>query len=140
MTTILADAKAGVMVCDTKCVDGNVWFPLTKVVRVGKELVGMAGDVKEGRAWLKWYQGGKKGPRPKLEDFAALSLREDGVYSVEADGLELLIERGFYAVGSGGACAMAAFMAGADAETAVRIACQIDTGSGGDVIVHRLKS
>jgi hypothetical protein len=140
VTTIFADAKAGVMVCDSKCVDGGVWLPLTKVTRIADELVGIAGNVKEGQAWLKWYRGGKKGPRPKLEDFAALSLRNDGLYSIESDGLELLIERGFHGVGSGGACAIAAFMAGADAEASVQIAARIDTGTGGDVVVHTLKS
>jgi ATP-dependent protease HslVU (ClpYQ) peptidase subunit len=50
------------------------------------------------------------------------------------------IARGFIGIGTGGTCATAAFMAGADAETAVYIACQIDQSSGGDVVVHTLKS
>lgn len=138
MTTIFADAKEGVMVCDSKCSAGGTWYPIPKVFRVGNELVGIAGNVKEGRAWLKWYQNGKKGPRPKTEDFVALGLRSDGLYELCADGLELKIERGHHGVGSGGGNALAAFMAGADPERAVHIACLIDTGSGGDIVVHRL--
>ena len=32
-----------------------------------------------------------------------------------------------------------ALLAGSTAQKAVQIACEIDTGSGGDVLVHRLK-
>lgn len=139
MTTIFADHGSGVMVCDSKCSSDGSWYPVTKVFRVRDELIGIAGSLKEGRAWLKWYSGGKRGVRPKLESFAALSLRQDGLYELCSDGLELLVERGFLGVGSGGACATAAFMAGAEPFKAVQIACQIDVGSGGDVISHSLK-
>jgi ATP-dependent protease HslVU (ClpYQ) peptidase subunit len=139
VTTIFACEKAGVMVTDSRCTSDGIWLPMTKVHRVGQELVGIAGNVKDGLAWLKWYRGGAKGARPKLESFSALVLRNDGLYSFESDGLEMKVERGFHGIGSGGACAIAAFMAGVDAERAVHIACAIDTASGGDVIVHRLK-
>lgn len=129
------------MACDSKCNGGGTWYPITKVFRVGDELIGMAGSVKEARSWLKWYQGGKKGPRPKTEDFVALSLRADGLYELCADGLELKVERGYHGIGSGGGYALAAFMGGnKDARECVLIACDIDTGSGGDVVVHTLKS
>lgn len=139
MTTIFADHKKGVMVCDSRCTDSSTWHPVTKVFQVGDELVGMAGDVKDGRAWLKWYQSGKKGARPKLENFIALSLRKDGVYEHGSDGLELLIERGFHGIGTGGPMAIAAYMAGADAVKSVHIAIAIDAGSGGEVHTHKLK-
>lgn len=139
MTTIFADAKSGVMVTDSKCTSAEVWYPMTKVHRVGKELVGLAGSVKESLAWLEWYRAGKKGVRPKLENFQGLCLRHDGLYELGPDGLVQLVERGFHGIGSGGGYAVAAFMAGADAERAVHIACGIDVGSGGDVVVHSLK-
>lgn len=138
MTTIFADVKTGVMVCDSKCTDNHTWYPITKVFRVKDELVGYAGDVKACRAWLKWYQSGKKGVRPKTESFEALSLRPDGLYEHCADGLEILIERGFHGVGSGGALAVAAFMAGATPSGAVDIALSIDSGSGGAIHIHEL--
>jgi hypothetical protein len=138
MTTVFADAANGVMVCDSKCSADGTWYPMTKVHRVGKELVGIAGNVRDGQAWLKWYQAGKKGPRPKLEAFEALILRAEGVYMACPDGLEMLVERGYHGAGSGGSLAVAAHMAGADAERAVHIACSIDSGSGGTVHVHRL--
>ncbi len=140
MTTIAADFSAGVMVSDSRCSAGATWYPMTKVHRVGSELVGIAGAVKDGHRWLKWYSGGKKGPHPKIEDFVALVLRADGLYDVSSDGLELRVERGKHAIGSGGGPALAVMLAGHDAKTAVEIACQVDTGSGGDVIVYHFKA
>lgn len=139
MTTIFADHKKRVMVCDSKAMGGATWYQVQKVYRVGDELVGFAGSLKECLAWLDWYSNGRKAKQPKLESFEALVLRSDGVYEMCADGLELRVERGFHGIGSGGPCAVAAFMAGADAKKAVDIACKIDNGSGGDVFVHRLK-
>lgn len=139
MTTIFADAKKGVMVCDSKAVGGGTWYEVQKVYRVGDELVGFAGSLKECLAWLEWYSNGRHGKPPKLESFEALCLRADGLYEFCSDGLELQVERGYHGVGSGGACAVAAFMAGADAKKAVEIACRIDNGSGGTVRVHKLK-
>lgn len=139
MTTILADKDQGLMVCDSKCSGGDVWFPMTKVHRVGDELVGIIGTVSQGTAWLDWYRGGMKGAKPNLTRFGALILRASGLYEVDVEGSEQLIERGFHGAGSGGGYALAAFMAGADAKRSVEIACQIDSGSGGDVVVHSLK-
>lgn len=141
MTTIFADARKGLMVCDSKCTADSEWFPMTKVFRIGDELVGCAGSVREAVSWLRWYSDGKKGPRPKTVDgFNSLILRKDGLFAVSADAFEMLVERGYYGIGSGGGIAVGAFMAGADAKKAVEIACLIDANSGGDVIVHRLKS
>lgn len=139
MTTIFADAKAGVMVCDSKISSGGTWYPATKVYRHNGELIGLAGDCKDGDAWLKWYRSGKKGPVPKGDEFEGLILRETGLYKLNTSAHEILMERGFHGVGSGGGCATAAFMAGADAQKSVQIACEIDAGSGGDVVVHKLK-
>jgi hypothetical protein len=140
MTTIFADYKKGVMVCDSKCTDGGAWFPMTKVTRNGDELIGISGNVKEAMAWVRWYLNGKKGARPKMEAFSGLILRADGLYSVSEDAFEMKVERGYHAAGSGGPCALAAFMAGADAKRAVEIACDIDVHSGGAVVVHKLKA
>ena len=140
MTTIFACAKAGVMVTDSKCSSNEVWYPMTKVHRIGKELVGLAGSVKESIAWLEWYRGGKKGVRPKLENFQGLCLRPDGLYELGHDGLVQLVERGYHGIGSGGGYAVAAHKAGVDPKRAVEIACEIDNGSGGEVIVHELKA
>lgn len=139
MTTIAADARAGVMVSESKCSDGNVWVPMTKVFRIGGGLFGFAGTVVDRERWLKWHRNGRKGARPKMDDFIALHLREDGqLYEISSDGLEMLIERGFTAIGSGAKAAIAAMILGHDAKAAVEVACLVDAGSGGDIRVFEL--
>lgn len=139
MTTILADAKKGVMVCDSKATFGGEWFPVKKVYRHGPELFGFAGTQSEGIRWLDWYSNGQRGKMPSISNVTIMILSEaGGVRLVETSGTVFSVERSFYAIGSGGTAAMGAYMAVADAKKAVCIACQIDAQSGGDVIVHKL--
>jgi ATP-dependent protease HslVU (ClpYQ) peptidase subunit len=141
MTTILADAKKGVMVCDSKATFGGEWFPVKKVFRHGDELFGFAGTQSEGVRWLDWYSTGQRGKMPSISNVSIMILgAESGVRLVEGSGSLFSVERSFYAIGSGATAARGAHMAGADAKKAVEIACKIDAGSGGDVIVHRLKA
>lgn len=140
MTTIFADAAAGVMVCDSMTGNGDQWWSDPhKVVRIGDELIGFAGLATESERWLAWYKGGQNGPMPKLGGATALILSPSGLRMLDSNGGYIPIVRGFMGSGSGGGEATAAFMAGVDAETAVYIACQIDPNSGGDVVVHTLK-
>lgn len=139
MTTIVADARVGVMVCDSRTTVGETWHPSTKVWRWGSELVGCAGTDDNIQRWRKWYEGGKRGARPKCENFCALILRDSGVWYAYDGGHECLIERGFHGIGTGGPSAIAVMLAGHDAKMAVEIACQVDVASGGEVILHRLK-
>jgi ATP-dependent protease HslVU (ClpYQ) peptidase subunit len=141
MTTILADAKRGVMVCDSKATFGSEWFPVQKVFRHEHELFGFAGTQSEGIRWLDWYANGQRGKMPSIANVGIMILSAaEGVRLVEGSGTLFSVERHFYAVGSGSTAAMGAFMAGADAKKAVEIACKIDAGSGGDIVVHKLKA
>lgn len=141
MTTILTDAKKGVMVCDSRAQMGGEWFPCKKVFAHQGALYGFAGVQTEGLRWLDWYTNGQRGKMPGIANVSIVMLdAENGVRLVEGSGSIFSVERHFYGIGSGGAAAMAAFMAGADARKAVEIACRIDSGSGGDIVVHRLKA
>jgi ATP-dependent protease HslVU (ClpYQ) peptidase subunit len=140
VTTILADAKKGVMVCDSKVTCGDQWWEdPNKVVRIGDELIGFCGVATEGDRWLAWYRAGQNGPMPKISNSSALILSPSGLRVMDSAGGTLPMDRGYMGVGSGGSLAVAAFLAGADAKKAVEIACQIDNLSGGRVIVHKLK-
>jgi ATP-dependent protease HslVU (ClpYQ) peptidase subunit len=140
VTTIFADAKKGVMVCDSKSTFGGEWFPSQKVFRAGNELFGFAGIATEGLRWLDWYSNGQRGKMPSIANVLVMILdAERGVRLVETSGNIFSVERHFFAVGTGATAAMGAYMAGADAKKAVEIACRIDAGSGGDVVVHKLK-
>jgi hypothetical protein len=141
MTTIAGDAKKGVMVCDSRTQIDGQWWPCTKVHRVGEWLVGGAGDSGTIRRFIKWFENGRKTPHPKMPDnFCMLSLGPDGLIYWSAAMIPEPIERGFHAIGSGGNAALGAMMNGADCKRAVEIACLIDTGTGGEVVVHKLKA
>jgi ATP-dependent protease HslVU (ClpYQ) peptidase subunit len=141
MTTIFADSKKGVMVCDSKCTSGDEWWEdANKVVRIGDELIGFAGVATEGERWLAWHKAGQNGPAPKITNSSALILGPSGLKVLESSGATFAVDRGYMGLGSGGKMATAAFMAGADAKRAVEIACQVDNLSGGRIYVHRLKA
>ena len=82
------------------------------------------------------WTAGKDAP---IGNISVLILSSEGLRIFESGGLCTPVERGWMAVGSGSTSAMGAFMAGADAKKAVEIACQIDTASGGQIHVHKLK-
>jgi ATP-dependent protease HslVU (ClpYQ) peptidase subunit len=112
-------------------------------------LIGVAGDCKDGDEWLDWHKGGRRGkpPKPKNPDeFSALILRKAGLFSVTEGAHEMKIDRGFHAIGSGGACAIAAYIAikrtgiQPDPRLCVQIAAEVDSSTGGRIIVHKLKA
>jgi ATP-dependent protease HslVU (ClpYQ) peptidase subunit len=141
MTTIFADAKRGVMACDTKVTTGDEWWEdLEKVVRIGDDLIGFCGVATEGERWLTWYRAGQNGPMPKIANSSALLLGPSGLRVLDSSGASYVMARGYMGIGSGGSLAVAAFRAGADPKKAVEIACEIDNRSGGRVIVPKLKA
>ena len=139
MTTVAVDHRTGVAASDSKCTIGAIWVTSTKIHRHKDELIGTAGTDAQCQRWLEWYRAGKKGAPPKFDQAEALVLRKDGVFYVEDGGSEFKVERGFHAIGSGAAAAMAVMLAGHSAEEAVRIAIQVDAQSGGEVQVFHLK-
>lgn len=139
MTTVIACARAGVMVCESKLTSGDMWMPGVKVRRVQGALYGFAGEWKGLTPWVSWLTGGRRGARPKIADaLFVLRLDENGVWDMSEPGAPQQIERGFHAIGSGAAAALGAYMAGASPAEAVAIACRIDAGSGGDIVTHSL--
>lgn len=140
MTTVAGDARLGVLVCDSRCVYGDTQVAITKVHRIGDELIGLAGDVKHGQDFLAWLRRSRRGVRPKGDEYTALILRKDGLWQWDSNGCEMRLELGYHAIGTGAHAALGAMKAGAAVEAAVRIACEIDAGSGGEVIVHHLET
>lgn len=138
MTTIAANAEQGVMVCDSRTQIDGMWWPAEKVFRVGRALIGGSGDSAAIRKFVAWY-GTNRLSKPKLGDaFNALVLDDTGLYYWCATLVPEKLMRGFHAVGSGGAAALGAMLAGATCREAVHIASQIDTYTGGDIKEHLL--
>ncbi len=126
------------MVSDSKVTTDDTWYPAEKIFAHKSELIAMAGDTPQGDRWFEWYTSGKKGSPPKpLDEFCALILRESGLFLMNGSAHEMRVERGFHAIGTGGAAALAVMIAGHDVEEAVKIACQVDAQSGGEIRVMR---
>lgn len=141
MTTIASDAKRGVMAADSMTSTSDSWWPSTKVHRVPGALIGGAGEAASIRQFVTWFSDGQRSPRPRISDnFCALVLTAEGLCYWASNLVPEPIERGFHAIGSGGNAALGALLAGANVQKAVQIACQVDTSSGGEVVVHRLKA
>ena len=137
MTTIAASLREMAMCADSATVAGDVWWPCTKIVRVGESLVGCSGDSSSGIKFIEWMRDG--GKRPKVSsDFCALVLGEGRLDYYYGTLIPDPIERQFHAIGSGASAALGAIKHGADITTAVRIACEIDPGSREPILYERL--
>lgn len=140
MTTIAADARAGVMASDSAWIDETQTGLVRKVFRVRGTLIGCAGTLKQIREWVAAHRKAEVIDPPEgIDDVTVLRLSSKGLDAwTVADGWCKLVERRF-AIGTGGIAARAALEAGADVRDAVRIAIRIGVGSGGPVRQYRLK-
>lgn len=138
MTTIACDGES--MAADGLVCSGSTIFGTksTKIVELNDgRILGCAGNVRYQDLFAAWLNDG--GDMPELdEEFEALVLQTDGtVVSYDYKGRPLPEELPT-ASGSGREFALAAMDLGATAEEAVKIACQRDMMSGGDItVIHR---
>lgn len=139
MTTILADARLGIMVADSNISDGTTAASMRKVWRVGGALVGIAGDVCEFNTFLNWYREGMSGPVSGINCIYALVLSSSGLVHF-AGKWATPSQRGFEAIGTGAMAALATHEAldFQDPKRAVRIVCKHDATSRGPVRAYEL--
>lgn len=142
MTTILADTRLGVMVSDSNMTDGDRAWRVRKVHRIRGTLVGLAGTMIEGLAFLDWYRAGMTTPPDfAFGDSTALVLDTDGLWLFDENTDTLArVRAGREAIGTGGKGAMCAYEAlgFSSPAKAVRIACVHDSGSRPPVRTYRL--
>jgi ATP-dependent protease HslVU (ClpYQ) peptidase subunit len=139
MTTIVVDAKQGVMCADSHWTDGNEKGPMRKVWRINGALVGFSGNIDEVVATKAYIEGGLNGDPPKMAEALALVLDGNKAFAwTRGDGLVLVPGR--YAIGTGGKAARAAMAAGATAQRALSIARDIDATTSGRIRVYKLKA
>ncbi len=140
MTSILADARLGLMVSDSSVSDGDrVWLG-RKVYRSKGCLIGFAGDVNEAEEFLSWWKKGATDKPPKFTGSQCLILSASGLVSYNVSTTPERITRGIEAIGSGAKAAMCAYEAlnFEDPQRAIAIVCKHDAGSRAPVRTYRL--
>lgn len=144
MTTVLADARLGVIVADSNISDGDRTWSGRKVFRVKGCLIGYAGNEEDSIAFLDWFKSGHDvAKKPKLTNFSALLLSPRGLFSYDQDLiLPLPVAKGIESIGTGAKAAMSAYEAldWKDPKRAVQIVCRHDSSSRAPVRVYHLKS
>lgn len=137
MTTIAADAKG--MVTDSQATDEDQKWSIRKVERINGALVATAGDVASGERFYHWLRKNKKTKKPEVTmDFYAMVLTKEGLYLYDSNLYPMPLI-GMHAIGSGAKAARGAFIAGADLQRCVEIACEVDAGSSLPVQVYNLE-
>lgn len=139
MTTIAADATAGIMCSDSYWSNGVEKAPIRKVFRIKGAVVGFAGDLDEIYMVREWMRGPmRREDMPNAENVVALVMSHTGLRVwTAADGFTEVPKR--YAIGSGGMAARAALASGVTPSRAVSIARDIDAGTHGKTRTYRLR-
>ena len=133
MTTIVATRH--LMAADTKTIVGESWFYGHKMTRIGKAVVGCAGDSTAIEKFLAWYRK-PRGKKPEFKDsesLNALVLTPTGLYHVDESLTLDPIHDDYFAVGSGAIAALVAMDCGLSPVEAIEAAARRDLNTGGKV-------
>lgn len=141
MTTIAVNRE--MMAGDSQMTSGDgTKGHVTKIYRVGDQLLGIAGSVPDAMRFVDWYRDVRSGREPDYEpnmkDVDALILDGSGIWLFNTSLQPIRLRAAFAAIGSGSAAALGAMYAGADPRAAVRIAAKIDAYTGGSIKTYRL--
>jgi hypothetical protein len=139
MTTILADARLGVIVSDSNAQDDDRTWSERKVFRYKGALYGFAGHTNERVEFMEWIKG--DGAAPTFSYSSCLMLSDAGLFLYLNNTMPQRVDRGIEAIGTGAKAAMCAYEAleFTDPARAVKIVCKHDSGSRAPVRVYRLK-
>lgn len=139
MTTIAADALAGMMCSDACVTDGIDLSRMRKVYRVRGELLGFCGDLGAWTVWLAEWRAGELRKSLKRDQVNVLRLSRSGLSTWDSVNGWCALQNTRYAIGTGGHAARGAMaIRGVTLQQAVRAACTIDPGSRGPVRTYRL--
>jgi len=137
VTTVLADARLGLIVADSNVTDDDRVWSDKKVFRYKGVIYGFAGLVEERIAFMDWLKGG---PEPKFATSSCLALSPDGLFVYDNGTVPAKVTKGYEAIGTGAKAAMCAYEAlgFTDPVRAVKIVCKYDAGSRTPVRVYKL--
>lgn len=142
MTTVLADAKLGVMVSDSFMTDDDRVWNIKKVHRIRGALVACAGTVAQYQRFIEWWRAGAtEAPDFPFKDSSALVLDASGLYLFDESTMGLTkVQSGRESIGTGGAIAIAAYeaMGWKNPAKAVKLACKHSPTSRPPVRTYRL--
>lgn len=129
MTTIAY--RNGILAGDTMVSDRGCYVGAAVKVfrRDDGAMLGTAGCFGDMTLWRDWFLAGGEGdpPAPKHDDSEGLLISASGVVEwLGTGGRRIEVDREYHAIGSGFRIAMGALAAGASAERAIEICCDID--------------
>lgn len=135
MTVIVYDGK--VLAADKQSTNAGLKRRVTKIRKIYDCLYAVTGDWDRAQALFDWVQKGKppegwpESQKSNDDWVGLLEIRPDGsAWKYERVPVPMKIEDLPFAMGSGRDFAYGALSMGADAVTAVRIACDHDNGCG----------
>ena len=121
------------MSSDSLCDDGGMRSKGQKIFESADgSILGFAGSFAQGYRFVEWFED-EEGAPPECDEVTILILDRKGKMTLWDGGHPTPVLEKFYAIGSGSHAAMAAMMCGKTPREAVKIACKVDTGSGGTV-------
>ncbi|MBT2300371.1 hypothetical protein J7E70_07825 [Variovorax paradoxus] len=139
MTVIAWDGR--LLAADKRTSFGGLHATTQKLHRVGERFVGCAGNTAQIQEMLVWLEKGDPEKFPATQrstaDCVSMLVIDNGrILQYENTPYPMVIENGFWAIGSGRDFAMAAMHLGKTAEEAVEVACHLDAtcGNGIDVL------
>jgi hypothetical protein len=138
MTTIAWDGKT--LAADSQATTSSGTRCRTaKIVRSSKGFVAAgAGSLNAVTPWLRWVLAGmppEKQPDTLADSSTILIVDPRGrAFTFEGSPVRLPLRDKIWALGSGADFALGAMAMGADARTAVKVACRFDVYSGGRII------
>lgn len=140
MTTIATDGKT---VAADGLVQSNGFILKTddvKIFRIGKEIIGCAGDSGHCSAYVRWVESGRdEDDKPDFDSpFNAMHVQRGKCFLVCKD-FELTEVDFPFSIGHGSEFATGAILAGASPKKAVELACKATTYSGGKITVLQVK-
>lgn len=137
MTILAWDGKT--LAADKRGLNNGLGRTVTKIYRVGEDIVGFAGDMVVGLEMLEWARGGylpEEMPEVQLDEETTcffLVINKDGVRVYERGVQPIRFEDKFFACGTGRDYALAAMHLGCDAAKAVEVACVFEASCGNGI-------
>lgn len=132
--------RDGVLAADTGVFDGDIYVGTTEKIAIAPDgtIGGAAGPLGDIRRFLSWLESGRDGEAPSSGEMTSVFITPQGLVSEDEGSGFFHVEAPYFATGIAHTVALGAMAAGASAEEAVRICCQISVYAREPISVIRL--